>query len=325
MDNRSSGVGLPFRPWAYLGLVTVPLMLGALVTWYVVNGVYLFGDIPWYRAAADALVSSGPLYDPAKLVPHPLTVPPYSNQAPSTALFSLLLLLPFGTQLWALASVAAVVGAILLIWPKVGPGGAVLLGPLLIVWFPVTSALGWGNVNAFVFFLLALSWRYQRVAGVAIGLAAAIKLVPILGVAWLLGKRDWRGAAVAIGIPLLATLIVVAWKGPSTISDFVILRLNEWHPAQWNRWDLVSAVGLPQMAGYAVACVLGLAALWRASFSLSMLAMIAAVPALHAHYLTWLMVPLFGVWFPWLFATPASARRKLEMAAPSQAQSITGS
>jgi len=316
MHRPSPGSELPFRPWAYLGLVTVPLMLAALVTWYVVNGVYLFGDIPWYRIAADALVSSGPLYEPARLLPHPLTVPPYSNQAPSTALFSLVLLLPAGAQLWAIASVAAVFGAVIVIWPRVGPGGVLLLGPVLFAWYPVSSALGWGNVNAFVFLLLAIAWRYQRAAGVAIGLAAAIKLVPILGVAWLLGKRDWRGAAIAIGIPLVATLVVAAWKGPSTITDFITLRLNEYHPAQWNRWDLVDALGVSQLVGYALAAGLGLAAIWRASFSLSVLAMIAAVPALHAHYLTWLLVPLLGVWFPWLL-------RRMSMT--TRSESDTGS
>ena len=300
MRSETPGEGLPFRPWAYLGLITVPLMLGAIVVWYQFTGVYLFGDIAWYRVSADALVSAGPLYDAAKLLPHPLTIPPYSNQAPSTSLFSLVLLLPGGTEAWAIAAVASVFAGVVLVWPKVGPGGVFLLGPVVFAWFPVTAALGWGNVNAFVFLLLAVAWRFPRAAGVAIGLAAAIKLVPILAVGWLLGKRDWRGAAIAVGIPVAATLIVAAWKGPDTIADFVVLRLNEWHPAQWDRWDLVSAMGLPQVVGYLAAGVLAVAAWWRVSFSLAVLAMIAAVPALHVHYLTWLLVPLFGAWLPWL-------------------------
>ena len=305
MRSETPGEGLPFRPWAYLGLVTVPLMLGALVVWYQFTDVHLFGpfgDMPWYRAAADALVSTGPLYDPAKLLPHPLTVPPYSNQAPSTSLFSLILLLPGGSQAWAIATVASVFAGVVLLWPRVGPGGVFLLGPAIFAWFPVTAALGWANVNAFVFLLLAVAWRFPRAAGVAIGLAAAIKLVPILAVGWLLGKRDWRGAAIAIGIPLAATLIVAGWKGPTTITDFVVLRLNEWHPAQWDRWDLASALGLPQAVGYLMAGALAVAAWWRASLSLAVLAMIAAVPALHVHYLTWLLVPLFGAWIPWLLS-----------------------
>jgi hypothetical protein len=28
--------------------------------------------------------------------------------------------------------------------------------------------------------------------------------------------------------------------------------------------------------------------------------MLVAVPALHAHYLTWLLVPILGIWVPWL-------------------------
>jgi hypothetical protein len=28
------------------------------------------------------------------------------------------------------------------------------------------------------------------------------------------------------------------------------------------------------------------------------LAMVVSVPVLHVHYLTWLLIPLFGIWLP---------------------------
>jgi hypothetical protein len=60
--------------------------------------------------------------------------------------------------------------------------------------------------------------------------------------------------------------------------------------------------GLPNVAAYAIGSVLAVAALLRASFSLSILAMLAASPALHVHYWTWLLVPFFAIWIPWVIA-----------------------
>jgi hypothetical protein len=132
--------------------------------------------------------------------------------------------------------VLGVVAGLVLTWPRVGPGGTVLLAPVLLLWPPIPAALAWANVNGWVFGLLAVAWRFPRAAGWAIGIAAALKLLPILAVAWLLGKRDWRNAAMAVAIPVLATLIVVAWDGFSVLSDFVVLQLNERPPeGHWSR------------------------------------------------------------------------------------------
>jgi hypothetical protein len=133
--------------------------------------------------------------------------------------------------------------------------------------------------------------------------AAAIKLVPILGAFWLAGKRDWRGLWVAIAIPLVATLIVVAWKGPETLVDFIVLRLNQITPEGRNsppRWGLADVTGLPNLVVYAIGAALAALAWRRASFSLAVLAMLAASPALHVHYWTWFLVPFIGIWMPWL-------------------------
>jgi hypothetical protein len=293
--------GIPFRPWAYLGLITVPLAIGAIITWYVSGGgAILFGDVDWYAAGLRNLVSDGPLYDPSKLVQHPLDRPAFFDQAPSTALLSLILLLPYGGWIWGFGIVLAVVTGLTIIWPRIGPGGAMLLVPVLLVWLPITSVLAWANVNGLIFCLLAIAWRYPRVAGVVIGLAAAIKLIPILAVAWLAGKRDWRGVAIAIAIPLIATAIVLAWKGPNTLVDFITLRLNQWNIEVPTRYGLTELLELPSLVAYAAGLIVaGLAYRYR-SFSLAVVAMLVSVPALHVHYWTWLLIPFFGEWMPWL-------------------------
>jgi hypothetical protein len=176
-----------------------------------------------------------------------------------------------------------------------------LLLPVLVVWLPVPSAMAWANINALVFGLLALAWRFPRAAGWAIGVAAAAKLVPVLGVAWLIGRRDWRNAGIAIGVLFAGTLVVVLWKGPATIGDFVSLRLNELTPPGARpRWNPVELLNLPDWVAYASAGLLSLLAIRFGSLSLSIVAMLVAVPALHAHYLTWLLVPILGIWVPWM-------------------------
>lgn len=297
---RQAAPGIPLWPAALVGVLTIPLLLAGLVVWYATYGGILFGDVDWYAAGLRGLLSSGPLYDPTKLDPHLLERPAFFDQAPSTALITPLLI-PADGWLWGITMFSTTVVGLALVWPRVGPGGALLLAPVLILWTPVLHALFWANVNGLVFFLLAAAWRFPRIAGVAVGLAAAIKLVPILAIAWLLGQRRWRGAAIALGIPIAATAVVLALKGPETLVDFVVLRLNQSmppgpHPLRWGLAD----IGIPTWGATIFAACLTLLA-WRfASLSLAVVAMLVSVPVMHAHYWTWLLVPFLGIWMPWL-------------------------
>lgn len=295
--------GLPLLPWVSVLVLTVPLAIGALVTWYVTDGAIFFGDIDWYATALPSLTSDLPLYDPAKLQPHSQDRPPYWNQPPAAALLTLVMLLPRGDWILGFVMVTGVLVGLALMWPRVGPGGTVLLAPVLLLWNPVIEALAWANSTGLVFGLLAVAWRFPRLAGWAIGAAAAVKLVPILAVAWLLGKRDWRGAAIACGFLAVSTLVVVLWKGPSTVSDFILVRLNEIPSVTgFSRWSFASVLGLPPVAGYVAGAFLAVLA-WRfASFSLAIVAMLVSVAALHAHYLTWILVPMLGAWLPWIIS-----------------------
>ena len=295
--------GLPLWPWGLLGILTVPMAALAVIAGRT-YGLVLFGDAEWYASALPALMSNQPLYDPSKLVRHALAFPVYWNQPPSTALVSLVQLLPGDRWLWGGLMVACVLVGLLFIWPRVGLGGTMLLAPVMVAWHPVTSALFWANVNAAVFLMLVIALRFPRAAGAALGVAAAIKLVPVLGVAWLVGKRDWRGVATALGILLAATFIVVIWKGPAVLWDFVQVRLHEFDPtaAEFPRWNPVAWFGLPDWVAYASAAAIAIAAVARRSYSLSIVAMLASVPSLHDHYLIWLLIPALRIWIPWAIA-----------------------
>ena len=82
--------GIPLLPWSLVGLMTIPLAIAAIGAWYRDSGgVIFFGDVDWYASALPRLLADVPLYDPAKLAAHVAERPPFWNQAPGTALFSL--------------------------------------------------------------------------------------------------------------------------------------------------------------------------------------------------------------------------------------------
>jgi alpha-1,2-mannosyltransferase len=295
------GRGIPLLPWSLLGLFTIPLAIAAIATWYLTRGAILFGDVDWYASALPRLLADVPLYDPAKLTQHVAERPPFWNQAPATALFSLVMLLPAGGHAWGLLMIAGVLTGLALTWPRVGPGGAVLLAPVLVVWPPVLEALAWANINGLVFGLLAIAWRFPKAAGVAVGIAAAAKLIPILAVAWLAGRKDWRGVITASAILVAATVAVVVWKGPSTVTDFITLRSHEApSPGLGAGVGLTALTGISQSISYLAAAFLVVLAFRYGSLSLAIVAMLFSVAELHLHYLTWLLIPILGVWIPWV-------------------------
>lgn len=304
--NTRAVFALRFWPSALVGLALCGLAAVAILN-AIVGHPKLLGDADWYATALPALVGDGPLYDPARLGPHPVERPPFWNQPPSLAPFTLLLLLP--AWVWGALMAGAFLAGLVVIWPRVGLGGTLILLPLLLLWEPVQSALLWGNINAAVFGLLAVALRFPRSAGWAIGLAAAIKLAPILGVAWLLGKRDWRGAGIALGVLMAFTLIVVVWKGATTMTDFIALRLHEYEPGHDPKISLTT-LGLSPMVGYLAGLLLAVVAARTASFSLAVAAMLVSVPFPHSHYWPWLLVPLLGVWLPWALGGKAARRRR---------------
>jgi hypothetical protein len=72
------------------------------------------------------------------------------------------------------------------------------------------------------------------------------------------------------------------------------------------------AIGFSPLVGYGVAAVLSVAAVRYASFSLAVIAMLISVPVPHLHYWIWLLVPLLGIWVPWLldqFHVPRASER----------------
>ena len=167
-------------------------------------------DLGVYTGAVSDLRQGASLYDFSSHLNAPFTYPPFAG----------LLFLPLADVpalplqiAWTLATLAAVV---VLAW-LVGRGGwrTPALALVLVLSAPVASNIKFGQVSLFLAVLVAvdlLVLRRYRAFGVLIGLAAAIKLTPLIFIPllWLAGRR--RAAVVATatfaGGVLIAALIL---------------------------------------------------------------------------------------------------------------------
>jgi alpha-1,2-mannosyltransferase len=142
----------------------------------------------------------------------PFTYPPFAALlfAPWQRAFSSV---PSVQTVWTMGNVVALVGVLVLSVRLVKPSldrmatwrlALALSLPALLL-NPVLITIGFGQVNLFVTFLVMwdlLSERRigkrQLPLGVATGLAAAVKLTPLLFVPYLVLTRRWRGAVTAM-------------------------------------------------------------------------------------------------------------------------------
>lgn len=175
-------------------------------------------DLRVYRMGGRVALHGGSLYG-LRYAGLPFTYPPFA--AGPFAGFAALPWVPAA----ALITVASVVAlpALLYLALRLEPvrswldrGSAVrlaLAAGAVAVWLePVRSALGYGQIDLFlaaaVLYDLALPATARR-KGVAIGLAAGIKLTPVIFLLYLLATRRWRAAATAAGV--LAATVATGW------------------------------------------------------------------------------------------------------------------
>ncbi|MGC9671020.1 glycosyltransferase 87 family protein [Planosporangium sp. 12N6] len=205
-----------------------PLHLGALLVlwgaaavahvWY--GNRHDFFDFGIYYRAVRWWADGHDLYSYS--LPDPVqgelgfTYPPFA-----ALLLRPLAALPLHTALlvFGAVSVAALVAGV---WCLVAPVanrhgyppwfGVALALPLVSWLEPVRETFTFGQVNFILFGLVVVDLlvavpRRSRLAGVAIGLAAAIKLTPAVFVVYLLLTRRWRAAATAAATAVVATLV----------------------------------------------------------------------------------------------------------------------
>lgn len=102
-----------------------------------------------------------------------------------------------------------------------------ILGFTTLSLYPMV-ALGLGQVDPYVAVLvallfLALEKREDVTAGLALALAAVIKLFPVALGVWLVRRRRWRAALICAGGTVAATLASIAIFGASVHRDYLTL------------------------------------------------------------------------------------------------------
>jgi alpha-1,2-mannosyltransferase len=267
------------------GIALLVLVFG-VVAWLA--GWHLGADSAVYRAGALTLVHGDPLYTRDVLTALPDWVRlPFTYTPAAAPLFLPLALVPSGL-VWGVIGFLSVVALIVVITVVSSPpGGSSLLGrswwalpagtAIALVLEPVWKTLFLGQINlmlmAFVVLdVLVLSARGSRWAGVLIGVAAAIKLTPLIFVPHLFFTGRWRdglralGTFVALEAVMFAVIPVDAarfWRDsatdPSRVGS-VHWIFNQSLNGLVNRasslasWSLAVAVG--------VAAVLAVPAVW---------------------------------------------------------------
>ncbi len=196
---------------------------GALLIWAVSAAVMFHSGSSWhldlrvYRDAAHALYHGG----------SPFTEDFTTNRLPFTYTpFALLVLSPlaFGPLglvegLWWLISAASLVGATFLMVRSAMPVAAgrawavagLLCGAASLALEPARSNFDYGQINLLLMVMIVADLTRMRAPwrGVLIGLAAAVKLTPLVFLSYFLVARDWRSLWRSIGTFFAAT--AVSW------------------------------------------------------------------------------------------------------------------
>ncbi|SHF55771.1 alpha-1,2-mannosyltransferase [Jatrophihabitans endophyticus] len=212
----TTALGTRFRP--LVGLLAVSVV-GYLVVRAAVHPSMI--DFAVYRIEGDAVRHGiglyGHLATPEGLL---ATYPP----------FAAIVFVPVALLPWTLAQVLVNVGNLALLWlvswqscrlvgvPRDAvPATAALLAAVAIWAEPVYTTLGNGQLNLALLALVLADFTAapsSRLRGVGVGLAAGLKVTPIVFVAYLLFTRRYRAAATATAT-FVATIGVSAAVAPS--------------------------------------------------------------------------------------------------------------
>ncbi|MFD5830054.1 glycosyltransferase 87 family protein [Lentzea sp. NPDC060358] len=330
-------------------LLTAAVVLTAVVVALVAHAVCTadpYWSLRWtvdlrvYLASGQAVRDGQSLYDLTVL--SPLYGPMSYTYPPLAAIvvFAPLSFLPIGpaSLVWNAASLVAL-GAV--VWLTLGIAGvrdrrvrgALAVGGLVLVslLLPVRVQLIAGQINAFLLLLVLLDFRpgAGRWRGAGIGIAAGLKVTPLIFLAYLLVTRQWAAARTA-ALAFLGTVAAGAavapgdsreyWGGlvleSSRVADVFVTPNQSLSGAMaralgtvgFDRWWLVVLAAVA-LAGLAVARVLHRRGSDFLGFSAAALTSLLVSPVSWEHHWVWVL-PLL-VWL----AVRASQQRSAGPAA----------
>ena len=149
---------------------------------------------------------------------HAFSYPPFTVLAFSP--FTVLAFQP-AAVLWQALSLGFLAVAGWCLWRAVplSPAAGLVLASVALVFEPLENSLGLGQINLLILaltglFVAALHKGRPVMAGVAIGLAAALRVHPALFILYLAWRKEWRACAWGVGTAMACTLMaipVVGW------------------------------------------------------------------------------------------------------------------
>jgi alpha-1,2-mannosyltransferase len=208
--------------------------------------------------------------------------------------------------------------AAIIIWNLIGVTGLLaslrLLGVrdwrvylLSLCSFPFVSSLVLGQPDGVFALLAALAWRYRRswVAGLAVGVLVAAKVLMWPLVLWLVGRRRISGALAAVISGAVITIGTWAIIGFDGFTSYPALLSADARGFETDSHSIVAlairtGVSRPIALGVAILCAaLAVAVLLRfgtdrdlSSFLAAIVAGLLVSPLMWSHYLVLLLVPL---------------------------------
>ena len=307
MDRVRRGAG----PACIAGVV-----LGALVAGAVAGG---FPDLHVYRYGGSAVLHQTGLYaadDP--VTGYPFTYPPFAAvlMVPLAVLPSVAV-----AALWNAASVAALLATVAVVLRAQGlqphPAAVPGLGVAAVALEPVWQTLSFGQVNLLLMLALVVDLQRpeRRWSGVLVGIAAGIKLTPLVLVVLLLlvGQRAAaRRATLTFAGTVLLGALALPGSAASYWTDGLLDARRVGPPALAHNQSVYGA--LTRLAGepaptwfwLAVAApvavaVLAVAARWwprdrTASTCLAAIAMLVASPVSWSHHWVWAVPIALVLW-----------------------------
>ena len=297
-------------------LAVLALVIGAAVAGAVVGE---FADLHVYRYGGDAVLGQSPVYesdDPA--TGYPFTYPPFA-----AVVMVPLALLPgwLAAALWTGASAGCLAASVVVALRALGrpaPGWLIMLvGAGSLSLEPVWQTFAFGQINLFLMLavLVDLLRPERRMSGMLVGIAAGLKLTPLVFVVLLVlvGRRGAAGRAtltfagtVAVGlvaVPGAAAYWTEGLLDPSRVGppalahnqsvSGVLTRLLDGPPA--------TLLWLALAGPVAIAVLVAAAAWWRRGdrvlgTCLGAMAMLLASPVSWSHHWVWVVPAALALW-----------------------------
>ena len=252
-------------------VVAVLLLAQAAVLALWPDAHLLMIDLQVYRAGGKHVLAGVPLYDGGVLLDLPFVYPPFAAVAfvPLTVLP-----LPVLKLAWTAAGVALVVFVVrrsaALIGMRADPAVVALLVAVLLALDPIRTTFYLGQINVVLLavVLADVTGRPGRWRGVGLGLAAAVKLTPLVFVVYLMLTGRMRAAvtalatfAAAVGVGFLVAPAdsVTYWlEGTFAAADRISPVAST---ANHSLAGLLARAGAPEWIGLAATAVVGVVGL----------------------------------------------------------------